>query len=123
MTTAWWALGQKWAEDSAAVGTLAQIAEPAQIVLLAPNHDCCIETWGGGGPNNWTRAARRHSGGENYALADGHVKWFRGGSPQYAKTADGEWPGAQVCTQKYMGSGANRQPRPNCAAYFFPRGG
>ncbi len=115
ITTAWW--------QSLNPGTLAQIAEPAQIVLLAPNHDCCIETWGGGGPNNWTRAARRHSGGENYALVDGHVKWFRGGVPQYGKTADGEWPGAPVCTQKYMGSGANRQPRPNCAAYFFPRGG
>jgi prepilin-type N-terminal cleavage/methylation domain-containing protein/prepilin-type processing-associated H-X9-DG protein len=123
ITTAWWALGQKWAGDSAGPGTIAQTAEPAQIVLLAPNHDCCIETWGGGGPNNWTRAARRHSGGANYALADGHVKWFRGGSPQYGKTADEEWPGAQVCTQKYEGSGANRRPRPNCAAYFFPRGG
>jgi prepilin-type N-terminal cleavage/methylation domain-containing protein/prepilin-type processing-associated H-X9-DG protein len=123
VTTAWWGLGQKSMGDSANAGVLAQIAEPAQIVLLAPNHDCCIETWGGGGPNNWTRAARRHSGGENYALVDGHVKWFRGGAPQYGKTADGEWPGAQVCTQKYMGSAANRQPRPNCAAYFFPRGG
>jgi prepilin-type N-terminal cleavage/methylation domain-containing protein/prepilin-type processing-associated H-X9-DG protein len=123
VTTAWWALGQKSAGENASAGTLAQIAEPAQLVLLAPNHDCCIETWGGGGSNNWTRAARRHNGGANYALADGHVKWFRGGTPQYGKSADGEWPGAQVCTQKYEGTGAKRNPRPGCAAYFFPRGG
>jgi prepilin-type processing-associated H-X9-DG protein/prepilin-type N-terminal cleavage/methylation domain-containing protein len=115
VTTAWW--------SNQSLGRLAAIGEPAQIVLLAPNHDCCIETAGGGGPNNWTRAARRHNGGANYALADGHVKWFKGGSPQYGKTPDGEWPGAAVCTQKYSGSGAKRQPRPNCAAYFFPRGG
>jgi prepilin-type processing-associated H-X9-DG protein len=123
LTTAWWALGQRNAGENASAGTLASVGEPAQIVLLAPNHDCCIETWGGGGPNNWTRAARRHSDGANYALADGHVKWFRGGTPRYGKSADGEWPGAQVCTQKYEGTGASRKPRPNCAAYFFPRGG
>jgi prepilin-type N-terminal cleavage/methylation domain-containing protein/prepilin-type processing-associated H-X9-DG protein len=123
VTTAWWALGQKWAGENASAGTLGQIAEPAQVVLLAPNHDCCIESWGGGGPNNWTRAARRHADGANYALADGHVKWFRGGTPRYGKTAEGEWPGAQVCTQKYEGAGANRRPRPGCAAYFAPRGG
>src|SRR5262249_50825938 len=52
ITTAWWALGQKWAGDSAGPGTVASIGEPAQIVMLAPNHDCCIETWGAGGPNN-----------------------------------------------------------------------
>lgn len=123
VTTAFWALGQKWAGDNASVGTLAQIAEPAQVVLLAPNHDCCIETWGGGGPNNWTRAARRHNGGANYGLADGHVKWFRGGSPQYGKVGESEWPGSPVCTQKYEGTGASRRPRPNCAAYFTPRSG
>jgi prepilin-type N-terminal cleavage/methylation domain-containing protein/prepilin-type processing-associated H-X9-DG protein len=119
VTTAWWALGQSWAGANASAGTIAAVGEPANLVLLAPNHDCCIETWGGGGENNWTRAARRHSDGGNYALADGHVKWFRGGSPQYGATADGEWPGSGVCTSKYDGNGQTR----NCAAYFFPRGG
>jgi prepilin-type N-terminal cleavage/methylation domain-containing protein/prepilin-type processing-associated H-X9-DG protein len=117
ITIAW------WGGAGGGPGTLASIGEPAQIVMLAENHDCCVETWGGGGSNNWTRAARRHSDGANYALVDGHVKWFRGGTPQYGITADKEWPGSQVCTNKYQGTGANRQPRPHCGAYFFPRGG
>jgi prepilin-type N-terminal cleavage/methylation domain-containing protein/prepilin-type processing-associated H-X9-DG protein len=123
ITTAWWALGQSWAGPSANPGHLASVGEPAQIVLLAENHDCCVETSGGGGPNSWTRAARRHREGANYAMADGHVKWFRGGRPQYGRTEEEEWPGAPVCTNKYQGSGSDRRQRPNCAAYFFPRGG
>jgi len=120
VTTAWWALGQSWAGDMASVGTLASIGEPASITMLVEGHDCCVGTFAGGGSNEWTRAGRRHSMGSNYALADGHAKWYRGGVPQYGITADGEWPGAQVCTQKYLPTGAIR---PNCAAYFFPRGG
>jgi prepilin-type N-terminal cleavage/methylation domain-containing protein/prepilin-type processing-associated H-X9-DG protein len=119
VTTAWWALGQDWAGANASAGTIAAVGEPANLVLLAPNHSCCVETWGGGGENNWTRAARRHSDGGNYALADGHVKWFRGGTPQYGVTADGEWPGSSVCTNKYDGNGRAK----NCPAYFLPRGG
>src|SRR5688500_18700781 len=67
-TTAWWALGQTWAGENANVGTQASVGLPAQQIMLAPNHDCCVETWGGGGSNNWTRANTRHSEGANYAL-------------------------------------------------------
>jgi prepilin-type N-terminal cleavage/methylation domain-containing protein/prepilin-type processing-associated H-X9-DG protein len=120
ITTAWWAIGQTWAGDMATVGTLASIGEPATITMLVEGHDCCIGTFAGGGSNEWTRAGRRHSMGANYAMNDGHVKWFRGGTPHYGRTADGEWPGAGVCTNKYLPNG---QRRPNCAAYFWPRGG
>jgi prepilin-type N-terminal cleavage/methylation domain-containing protein/prepilin-type processing-associated H-X9-DG protein len=122
ITSHWSLLGQSFLKPpyatSETVGTLAAIGEPARIVMLAENHDLPPESWGGGGSNNWTRAARRHSGGANYALVDGHVKWYRGGSPQYG--SDGtEWPGAPVCTLKYDLQGHER----SCAAYFFPRGG
>jgi prepilin-type N-terminal cleavage/methylation domain-containing protein/prepilin-type processing-associated H-X9-DG protein len=122
VTTAWWALGQSWAGPSAAAGNLASIGEPAQIILLAPNHDCCVETWGGGGGNNWTRANWRHNSGANYVMVDGHVKWYKGSSPKYGSTPDGEATGTPICTNKRDGAG---QVKPKCASaiYFFPRGG
>ena len=83
--------------------------------MLAPNHDCCVETWGGGGSNNWTRAARRHTDGANYALMDGHVKWAPGPKPQYGIEANGEAPGTPIATVL-----ANR---PNASIFFFPRAG
>jgi prepilin-type N-terminal cleavage/methylation domain-containing protein/prepilin-type processing-associated H-X9-DG protein len=120
ITSAWWSLGQPWAGAGASVGTLGSIGEPASINMLVEGHDCCVGTYAGGGSNEWTRAGRRHTSGSNYALCDGHVKWFRGGSPQYGVTADGEWPGSPVCTNKYLPTGEQRS---NCAAYFKPRGG
>jgi prepilin-type N-terminal cleavage/methylation domain-containing protein/prepilin-type processing-associated H-X9-DG protein len=104
ITTAWW--------DTKAAGALAAVAEPASMVLLAENHDCCVETTGG---TNWQRAAGRHSGGSNYALVDGHVKWFKGPVPRYGKDAKGEPLGTSVCLNKN-----NKTP---CTIYFRPRGG
>src|SRR5258708_3285633 len=86
ITAAWWSLGASWAGDMANVGTLASIGEPASIDMLQEEHDCCNGTFAGGGSNEWTRAGRRHSMGSNYALCDGHVKWWRGGVPQYGIT-------------------------------------
>jgi prepilin-type processing-associated H-X9-DG protein len=116
--TAWWDLGISAPRGTP--GKMGSLGEPAQIVLLAEGHDCCVGTYAGGGNNEWTRAGRRHSAGANYALCDGHVKWYRGGVPHYGRTADGEWPSAQVCTNKYLPTG---QLRPGCSAYFKPRGG
>jgi prepilin-type N-terminal cleavage/methylation domain-containing protein/prepilin-type processing-associated H-X9-DG protein len=114
VTTAWWALGQNWAGDSAAVGTLASIAKPSQQIMLAENHDCCVETWGGGGDNNWTEA-RRHGKGMNYAIMDGHAKWYPGPTPQYGADQNGEALGTPVAT--YISN------RPNAPIFFFPREG
>src|SRR5207253_7437749 len=88
-TTAWWALGQSWAGENASVGTDAQVGKPSQQILLAPNHGCCIETWGGGGANNWTEANRRHGDGANYVLVDGHAEWYHGSNPQYGADKNG----------------------------------
>lgn len=115
VTTAWWALGQSWAGENAGVGIEAAIGKPSQQIMLAPNHDCCVETWGGGGSNNWTRAARRHSEGANYALLDGHVKWARGPKPQYGVESNGEAPGTPIAT--------DIRNRPNAPIFFFPRAG
>jgi prepilin-type N-terminal cleavage/methylation domain-containing protein/prepilin-type processing-associated H-X9-DG protein len=115
-TTAWWALGQSWAGENAGVATEATTGKPSQQIMLAPNHSCCIETWGGGGSNNWTRAARRHAEGANYAMLDGHSKWYRGPHPQYgAEAGTGEALGTPVAT--------NIRNRPNAPIFFFPRAG
>lgn len=117
----WSLLGEALPPELADLGQacrLAAVGEPARVVLLAEIHDCC-DGLGGGGPNNYTRAARRHSGGANYALADGHVKWYRGGTPQYGMTDDGEWPGCPIYQSKYDPQGKPHQ----CSAYFKPRGG
>ncbi|HZP83988.1 MAG TPA: DUF1559 domain-containing protein [Chthonomonadaceae bacterium] len=137
VTSAWWALpagSETWAGESHTVCTLAAVAKPANQILLAPNHACCIESWGRSyitdspTDNNWNRAARRHSDGANYALCDGHVKFFRGPKPQYgyeegSYTANStDWskglleaPGTPVAT--YL------RNRPNAPIFFFPRGG
>jgi prepilin-type N-terminal cleavage/methylation domain-containing protein/prepilin-type processing-associated H-X9-DG protein len=120
-TTAWWALLQSaWAGENVAVGTQASTGKPAQQIMLAPNHSCCIETWGGGGSNNWTRAARRHSEGANYAMLDGHSKWYRGPNPQYGMDVqNGDLPrealGTPIATHILN--------RPNAPIFFFPRAG
>jgi prepilin-type N-terminal cleavage/methylation domain-containing protein/prepilin-type processing-associated H-X9-DG protein len=116
VTTAWWALGVGWAQgtDPYSVGTLASIARPSQQIMLAENHDCCVETWGGGGDNNWTES-RRHSKGMNYAIMDGHAKWYPGPTPQYGADKNNEALGTPVAT--YI------QNKPSAPIYFFPRAG
>jgi prepilin-type N-terminal cleavage/methylation domain-containing protein/prepilin-type processing-associated H-X9-DG protein len=114
----WSLIGQPWAGEQSQACMLSAIGEPTLMVLLAENHDCC-DSLGGGGPSNYTRAGRRHSGGANYAMTDGHVKWFRGGTPQYGITNDGEWPGCPVCQSKYDPQGQPHQ----CGVYYKPRGG
>ncbi len=121
VTTAWWALGKSWAGEVGTIGTLASIAKPAQQIMLAENHDCCVETWGGGGDNNWTES-RRHTKGMNYAVMDGHAKFYMGPTPQYGQD------NAQY--QDYTSSEATGTPvatdirnRPNAPLYFFPRAG
>jgi prepilin-type N-terminal cleavage/methylation domain-containing protein/prepilin-type processing-associated H-X9-DG protein len=120
-TTAWWALGGNWAEICS-VGTQASIGKPANQIFLAPNHDCCIETWGGGGSNNWTRANVRHAEGGNYSLLDGHAKFFHGSHPQYGLAEPinvypwgNESAGTPVAT--------SASTRKNAPIFFFPRSG
>lgn len=114
VTTAWWALGADWAGPNASVISLAAVAKPASQIMLAENHDCCVETWGGGGDNNWTEA-RRHNGGMNYAIMDGHAKFYQGPKPQYGADSNGEAMGTPVAT--------NVRNRPNAPAYFSPLSG
>ena len=110
ITKAW------WSGSAVPPGTMGSILEPGQIVMLAENHDCCVETSGAPGVSNWTRAARRHNDGTNIALVDGHVKWFPGPRPQYGNTG-GQSPGTPICRDK------RNTAKPNCAVYFRPRGG
>lgn len=102
-TAAW------WSGTPVPVKTLAAYTEPASLIMLAPNHDCCVETgWDAGGMNNYSRAFNRHGGGANYALYDGHVKWYRGSDPPYEMPL---WT-HQVCRDKTA--------KPSCAVWFRP---
>jgi prepilin-type N-terminal cleavage/methylation domain-containing protein/prepilin-type processing-associated H-X9-DG protein len=103
-TTAWWA-------SPVAPKTLASIAEPANLVMLAENNGGTETGWDRGGEDNLSRAFSRHSGGANYALYDGHVKWYKGSEPPYATPF---WTGP-VCGIK--------TDKPNCAIWFRPISG
>ncbi len=127
ITSAWWALGQSWAGDSQSPGTDASIARPAQMIMLAENNDggaCCAETglldFGGAinglgnGSSTWSRA-RRHNLGMNYAMVDGHVKWYPGPKPQYGYDSMGEALGTPVAILI--------SDRPNAPIFWSPRAG
>jgi prepilin-type N-terminal cleavage/methylation domain-containing protein/prepilin-type processing-associated H-X9-DG protein len=138
ITTAYWALGDEQNYGpSASACTLAAVARPANQILLAPGHNCCVGSMGRGGmpadqpdatDNNWNRAALRHNGGANYALCDGHAKYFRGPHPQY-----GSVPGSFTATSGDWEQGALEAPgtpiatdirnKPDAPVFFFPRGG
>lgn len=113
VSSAYWALGQGWAAKFGEPATLASLGQAAQLVMLAENYGAAPESWGPA-VVNYHMAGTRHAGGANLALCDGHVKWFRGGSPQYG-VDDYEWPGSQVCR--------HIRKRPNCTAYFEPKSG
>jgi prepilin-type N-terminal cleavage/methylation domain-containing protein/prepilin-type processing-associated H-X9-DG protein len=102
-TTAWWSPPQ--------VKTLASIAEPANLIMLAPNNGGTETGWDAGGMTGLSRAFGRHSGGAHYALYDGHVKWYRASDPPYQTPL---WTGP-VCNQK--------TERANCSIWFRPIGG
>ena len=108
-------MGAGWAGENSAIGTQAATGRPSQQILLAPNHNCCIETWGGGGSNNWTRSNTRHAEGANYSLLDGHAKWYHGSKPLYGIEPNGESPGTPIAT--------DIRNRPNAPIFFFPRNG
>jgi prepilin-type N-terminal cleavage/methylation domain-containing protein/prepilin-type processing-associated H-X9-DG protein len=102
-TTAWWSPPQP--------KTLAMIAEPANLIMLAPNNGGTETGWDAGGETGLSRAFGRHSGGAHYSLYDGHVKWYRASDPPYQAPL---WTGP-VCNRK--------TERTNCAIWFQPIGG
>jgi prepilin-type processing-associated H-X9-DG protein len=103
-TSAWW-------DSPISPKTLASIAEPANLIMLAENNGGTETGWDRGGEDNLSRAFTRHTGGANYALYDGHVKWYRGSDPPYATPL---WTGP-VCGIK--------TDKPNCAIWFRPISG
>jgi len=116
VTAAWDTLGESWTHDSATPGTLASFAQPAQFIMLTDNYTACgVEVWAGAGGNGWTMA-RRHGTGLNYALVDGHVKWYPGPEPRYGMDPNTYEPlGTPVAVWLFM--------RPNAPIYFMPRDG
>jgi prepilin-type processing-associated H-X9-DG protein/prepilin-type N-terminal cleavage/methylation domain-containing protein len=106
----------------AAPATLASIQFPAQMVTAAPStgnavwvsgHDisaCAAitspEKWRGDGL--YCAARFRHSGGANFLLADGHVKWWKGPGAWNAESLSG------VCWRSPQASSRYAQ----CSAWF-----
>jgi prepilin-type N-terminal cleavage/methylation domain-containing protein/prepilin-type processing-associated H-X9-DG protein len=99
-TTAWWSPPQ--------VKTLASYSEPASLIMLTPNNGGVEQGWDRGGMTGLSQAFGRHTGGANYALYDGHVKWYKASDPPYATPM---WTGP-VCNTK--------GERSNCAIWFRP---
>ncbi|MES2465492.1 MAG: DUF1559 domain-containing protein [Armatimonadota bacterium] len=82
-----------------AVTPLPAIDAPTNIVLLSPHRGNCV--WSEGDDRNkgqsgpvpscnrgYVVSRNRHSGGANYLLADGHVKWFKAPSVWDAQSAN-----------------------------------
>jgi prepilin-type N-terminal cleavage/methylation domain-containing protein/prepilin-type processing-associated H-X9-DG protein len=83
-----------------AISSLAALQFPASVVLLAPHRGDCPATAGNDGNRGFittqTQCQRgyvvarvRHSGGANFLLCDGHVKWYRAPVPYDAVSTSG----------------------------------
>jgi len=141
VTAAWWTLPGAGGTEavygaSTAVCPLAALNHVSQQIMLAPHHDCCVLSDGDGkgvaeyghADNAWNRAADRHQGGENYALSDGHVKYFKGPNPQFCSS-----PGSYTATATGYENGIvepcgtpiadDINNNPNAPIFFLPRGG
>jgi prepilin-type N-terminal cleavage/methylation domain-containing protein/prepilin-type processing-associated H-X9-DG protein len=100
-----------------AVKSMAAVGSPANLVLLCENLGT-VPDWNGrddGGYDGLNRNTQqfylsrmRHSGGANYALADGHAKWYRAPDNYKAQSLSG------VCWQSPK-QGAKYA---NCSAWF-----
>jgi prepilin-type N-terminal cleavage/methylation domain-containing protein/prepilin-type processing-associated H-X9-DG protein len=129
VTTAWWALGSlgnTWSQagDWYTDGALASIAKPAQQIMLVDNLGG-VESEGCPGPGGFGMA-RRHGKGMNYALMDGHAKWYPGPNPQYGVNPFPQAAGS-LCGSGGEATGtpvATWLPdEPNAPIYFSPRAG
>ena len=82
------------------VHSQASIDAPASLVLIGPNLGRVPEISGRDKPYNlatnpyecsYMNARTRHSGGANFALTDGHVKWFAAPSNYKARATNLTW--------------------------------
>jgi len=98
--------------------SLARIGTPASAVLLAPQYGLLAEVFGRDDryhPTNYTsepnymHGRRRHFGGENHTLVDGHVKWYKAPPEYWQQSLMG------VCWQSPRRSAQYA----NCSAWFY----
>jgi prepilin-type N-terminal cleavage/methylation domain-containing protein/prepilin-type processing-associated H-X9-DG protein len=110
--------------DYRSPATDASVNRPAQLIMVEENSGCCIDGPGTGwewpgtvfesGSTSWSRS-RRHSEGMNYAMCDGHVKYFKGPKPQYTLDSKGEPMGTPVANDV--------RNKPDAPVFFYPRNG
>jgi prepilin-type N-terminal cleavage/methylation domain-containing protein/prepilin-type processing-associated H-X9-DG protein len=109
---------------------LAQLRSPANLVLLAEGRGNVLYTTGNDTSSdldttqfpienyhdwgNYVAARGRHSGGSNYLLADGHVKFFRAPSPNYQAGGNNSVPNVSQSGVVY-----SQAQYPNAAAWFL----
>jgi prepilin-type N-terminal cleavage/methylation domain-containing protein/prepilin-type processing-associated H-X9-DG protein len=92
-------------QDYRKLPTLTSFATPTTFVMLVENKDYGGIAYPGGGTQGYNWASLRHLEGSNYAFVDGHVKWYKGGSPfgvqQYQQV-----PGSGICYAHQIGINA-----------------
>lgn len=109
--------GRGLAPGTVPVVALAAVGSPASVVLIGPNMGTIPDIngrddrWSGASVHEqgYMQARMRHSGGANFALADGHVKWFKAPSDYTAQSLSG------VCWHSPKTGGAKYA---NCIAWF-----
>jgi prepilin-type N-terminal cleavage/methylation domain-containing protein/prepilin-type processing-associated H-X9-DG protein len=101
-----------------AVVSLAAVGSPASLVMLGPNlgtlpdiagRDDRYDSGASVHDQGYMLARRRHSGGANFALADGHAKWYKAPDNYKAASLTG------VCWRSPRTGGAAYN---NCSAWF-----
>jgi len=109
--------------------TLSVLNSPSQLVLLCEGRGDVLYTSGNDTPSeltyaggdieifhdwgNYVSVRGRHTGGSNYLLFDGHVKWFRAPSPNYQDAAQ------TTPTISTNGVVYSQASYPNATAYFL----
>jgi len=98
---------------------LAQVASPGSVVMLAPDGGSVPEVSGqdDGYSNNsvhvqgFMLARRRHGGGENFSMADGHAKYYKAPNDYTQQSFTGEcWKSPKTGGSAYA----------NCSVWFTP---
>jgi prepilin-type processing-associated H-X9-DG protein len=125
----------QWYDQAPA--TLAQIQYASQDVLIAEGASSRVYTYGDDSNNyplpggstdpqvqqdvnyNYVLARDRHNGGSNYSFSDGHAKWVRAPSPNYAAPIQLQvYPPSFVATPSTSGIVRARSVNPQAIGWF-----
>ncbi|HZP83535.1 MAG TPA: prepilin-type N-terminal cleavage/methylation domain-containing protein [Chthonomonadaceae bacterium] len=115
-------------KEGTRMGALAEMAEPANLVLLTETHDSPFNFTGATGADPaWMMAQDRFNGTTIVSLVDGHVKAVRGSTTMYSTQvftpACKDWWGGDLTDIQGSPVAACGTSRPEVSIYFYPRSG